>query len=63
MVNGHRRCYIGIKVCARCLFRFCFYAVALVEAVNTSSCIDELLLACVEWVASGADFNVDVLDC
>ena len=33
----------------------------LLETVNTSACINELLLAGVEGVALGADFNSDVL--
>ena len=32
-------------------------AVLLVEFINTAARIDELLLACVERVALGADFN------
>ena len=33
----------------------------LLETVNTSACINELLLACVEGVALGADLDGDVL--
>ena len=34
---------------------------SLVETVNTSTSIDQLLLAGIERVALGADFNTDVL--
>ena len=36
-------------------------AVLLVELINTAAGIDQLLLASVEGVALGADFNGDVL--
>ena len=36
-------------------------AKSLVETVNTSTSIDQLLLAGIERVALGADFNTDVL--
>ena len=42
------------------LLAFClFYAVALVEAVNASCRVNELLLASVEGMAFGADFYAD----
>ena len=37
------------------------FAHTLVELVNTSACINELLLACVERVALGADVNTEVI--
>ncbi len=36
---------------------------SLVELVNASACINELLLACIERMALGADFNLDILLC
>ena len=39
------------------------YAVLLVELIYTSAGVNELLLAGVERMALGADFNSDVLLC
>ena len=36
---------------------------AFVESVDSSCGINELLLTCVEWVASRTDFNMDVRNC
>ena len=44
----------------RCGF-FLFQTKSLVETVNTSTGIDQLLLAGVERVALGADFDTDLL--
>ena len=35
----------------------------LLESVNTSACVNKLLLSCIEWVAFWADFNLDVFFC
>lgn len=35
----------------------------LLESVNTSACINKLLLACVERMALRADFNLNILLC
>ena len=43
------------------LFVLCFDTESLVEAFDTSSSVYEFLLACVERVASGTNFYVDVL--
>ena len=40
---------------------FLLQAEALVEAINTSTGVNQLLLAGIERVALGADFNLDVL--
>ena len=42
---------------------FALHAVTLLEAVNTSAGINELLLAREEGMALGANFNADVLLC
>ena len=42
---------------------FLFNAVFLVEFINTSTSLSSFLLSCVEWMALGADFYVDVLLC
>ena len=41
--------------------KFLLNAEALVEAINTSTGVNQLLLAGIERVALGADFNSDVL--
>ena len=40
---------------------FLLQAEALVEAINTSTSVNQLLLAGIERVALGADFNTNVL--
>ena len=37
-----------------------FDSVLLVEPLNSSCCVNQLLLSGEEWVASGADFNLDI---
>jgi hypothetical protein len=41
-------------------FRRGFLAIALVETIHASSRINQLLLAGKKWMASGADFNMQV---
>ena len=43
--------------------RLLFDAVFLIEFINTSACCCCFLLSCVEWMAFGADFNMDILFC
>jgi len=43
-----------------CAFGCGFLAIALVEAIDASRGIDQLLLAGKEWVASGTNFDVQV---
>ena len=45
----------------RCRLYFLLQAETLVETVNTSTGVNQLLLAGIEGVALGADFNTDVL--
>ena len=47
----------------RCGLCFLLQAVFLVETVNTSTGVNKLLLAGVERVTLGANFNLDVLFC
>ena len=47
-------------LCGSCAFGSGFLAIALVEAIDASCGVDQLLLAGKERVASGADFNVQV---
>ena len=48
-------------LCRKALYCPLLDAVLLVELINTAAGIDQLLLAGVEGVALGADFNGDVL--
>ncbi len=39
-----------------------FDSVALVESVDSSCSVNKLLLSCIERMAGGTDFNLNVLD-
>lgn len=39
------------------------HAIFPIELINTSTRLCSLLLACVEWMAFGTDFNVNILFC
>ena len=45
----------------QCGFSFLLHAKTLVEAINTSTGVNQLLLAGIERVALGADFHTNVL--
>jgi hypothetical protein len=47
-------------LCGSCAFGSGFLAIALVEAIDASCGVDQLLLAGKERVASGADFDVQI---
>lgn len=51
----------GLDAESRSLFRLGFDSIALVEAVDSSRSVHELLFARVERMARRTDFNVDVL--
>jgi hypothetical protein len=51
---------IWLMLCGSCAFGSGFLAIALVEAIDASGGVDQLLLAGKERVASGADFDVQV---
>ena len=51
----------GLHKAVRILSVFLLQAEALVEAINTSTGVNQLLLAGIERVALGADFHTNVL--